>query len=86
MEQTNVNVQMDVRDTSPVRAVLAGASNMNNIEKFDAESEAKKLLAVMRESGVLPEDMVTALMGDLPALSDATDDEEEVDEKTDDTN
>jgi len=80
MEQTNVNVQMDVRDTSPVRAVLAGASNVDNIEKFDAESEAKKLLAVMREAGVLPEDMVTALMGDLPALGDGSDviDEETV--------
>lgn len=74
MEQTNLNVNMDVRDgTQNVRAVLAGASGVKQIEKFDAEAEAKKLLAVMQQAGVLPEDLVKDLVGNLPALSEGDD-------------
>lgn len=71
MEQTNVNVNMDIRDgsQSAVRAVLAGAPGVIETEKFDPESEAKKLLAVMQQSGVLPPDMVKTLLGELPSLS-----------------
>lgn len=71
MEQTNVNVNMDVRDAgqSTVRAVLAGAPGVVEVEKFDPESEAKKLLAVMQQSGVLPPEMVKTLLGELPSLS-----------------
>lgn len=77
MEQTNVNVQMDVRDTSPIRATLAGAPGVVQTEKFDPESEAKKLLALMRSSGVLPENMVNDLLGNLPALTEGDDDIED---------
>jgi len=71
MEQTNVNVNMDVRDGSQnIRAVLAGAPGVVEVEKFDPESEAKKLLAVMQQAGVIPADMVKGLLGDMPALTD----------------
>lgn len=74
MEQTNLNVNMDVRDsTQNIRAVFANAPGVKEVEKFDPESEAKKLLAVMREAGVLPEETVNNLLGSLPALSSSTD-------------
>lgn len=72
MEQTNLNVNMDVRDsTQNIRAVFANAPGVKEVEKFDPESEAKKLLAVMREAGVLPEDVVNNLLGNIPALNEA---------------
>lgn len=74
MEQTNVNVNMDVRDSSQnVRAVLAGAPGVVESEKFDPESEARKLLAIMQQSGILPEDTVRSILGDMPALNDGSD-------------
>lgn len=74
MEQTNVNVNMDVRDSSQnVRAVLAGAPGVVESEKFDPESEARKLLAIMQQSGILPEDTVRSILGDMPALNDGGD-------------
>lgn len=74
MEQTNVNVQMDVRDTSPMRAVLAGAPGVTESEKFDPEAEAKKILALMRDAGIIPESTVNELLGNIPALSEFNDD------------
>lgn len=81
MEQNNLNVRMDVQDStqSNLRAVLAGAPGAVVAERFDAEAEAKKLLAIMRDSGVIEETTVNKLLGDLPALSDGSaDDEDEV--------
>jgi hypothetical protein len=77
MEQTNVNVQMDVRDTSPLRAVLAGAPGVTESEKFDPEAEAKKILALMRDAGIMPESTVNELLGNIPALSEFNDDIED---------
>lgn len=77
MEQTNVNVQMDVRDTSPMRAVLAGAPGVTETEKFDPESEARKILALMRDAGIMPESTVNELLGNIPALSEFNDDIED---------
>ena len=85
MEQTNVNVQMDVRDASPLRAVLAGAPGVVQAEKFDSEAEAKKLLILMSEAGIMPRETIKELLGDLPALNDGEEDIEDADivEKTD---
>jgi hypothetical protein len=72
MEQTSVHVNMDVRDsTQNIRAAFANAPGVKEVEKFDPESEAKKLLAVMREAGVLPENVVNELLGNIPALSES---------------
>jgi hypothetical protein len=74
MEQTNVNVQMDVRDASPLRAVLAGAPGVIQSEKFDSEAEAKKLLMLMSDAGIMPRETIKELLGDLSALGEGEDD------------
>jgi hypothetical protein len=73
MEQTKVNVQMDVRDASPLRAVLAGAPGVLSAEKFDSEAEGKKLLALMADAGILPKEQIRELLNDFPALEDGDD-------------
>jgi transposase-like protein len=73
MEQTNVNVQMDLRDASPLRAVLAGAPGVLSAEKFDSEAEGKKLLALMADAGILPKEQIRELLNDFPALEDGDD-------------
>ena len=85
MEQTNVNVQMDVRDTSPMRAVLAGAAGAIEQEKFDPEAEAKKILALMRDAGIMPESTVNELLGNIPALAEFNDDIEDAEIIEDET-
>jgi len=79
MEQNNLNVRMDVQDSTQnqLRAVLAGAPGVQVSEKFDAEAEAKKLLAIMRDSGVIEETTVNKLLGDFPALTEGGEDDEE---------
>lgn len=77
MEQTNVNVQMDVRDTSPMRAVLAGAPGVIQTEKFDSETEGKKLLALMADAGILPKETIKDLLKDFPALNESSEDIED---------
>lgn len=77
MDQTNVNVQMDVRDASPLRAVLAGAPGVVRAEKFDSETEGKKLLALMADAGILPKETIKELLGDFPALNEGNDDIED---------
>jgi hypothetical protein len=74
MEQTNVNVQMDVRDASPLRAVLAGAPGVVQAEKFDSEVEAKKLLMLMSDAGIMPRETIKELLGDVSALGEGEDD------------
>ena len=85
MEQTNVNVQMDLRDASPLRAVLAGAPGVIGAEKFDSEAEGKKLLALMADAGILPKEQIMELLNDFPALEDGNDiqDAEIVDDDSD---
>jgi transposase-like protein len=64
MEQTNVNVQMDVNNNTNIRAVIAGQPGVERPAiGFDPESEAKKLLELMAISGVLPESTVKSLLG-----------------------
>lgn len=65
MDQTNVNVQMDVTSgQEPIRASLAGSdAQQNALSNFSPEAEARKLLEIMGRSGVLPNDVVNQLMG-----------------------
>lgn len=64
MEQNNVNVQMDVRDSSPIKATLAGESGASAaIDAFDPETEARQLLEIMGASGVLPAATVAGILG-----------------------
>ena len=64
MEQTNLNIQMDVQSNEPIRATLAGATNKAAaVDAFDPEQEVKKLLEIMGSSGVLPPDTISQLLG-----------------------
>ena len=70
MEQTNNNVQMDIAGTDePIRATLAGANNKAiDVHAFDPETEVKKLLEIMGNSGVLPPATINQLLGTAPQL------------------
>lgn len=72
MEQTNVNISADVTQNSqqaPIRATLAGQEGMpKQINSFDPESEAKKLLELMAVSGVLPRETVAQMLGQAPII------------------
>lgn len=67
MDQSNVNVQMDVRSSSTeaIKATLVGSDNLTAIgNKFDPEQEAKQLLRLMGISGVLPESAINRILQD----------------------
>lgn len=63
LEQNNINVQMDVHSTQDIKATLAGAIEVRNLESFNPEAEARALLEVMGRSGVLPAHVVNELLG-----------------------
>lgn len=78
MDQTNVNVQMDVqtRGAEKITAVIAGQEAMAKpINTFNAEAEARQLLELMGAAGVLPEDTVRSILSnnELPAGSQIED-------------
>jgi hypothetical protein len=67
MDQTNINVQMDVanKQTETIKATLAGSEQLKQVGPvFDPESEARQLLALMGSSGVLPESMVEKILSE----------------------
>ncbi len=77
MEQTNINVQMDIGAAEePIRATLAGTTNSKAIavNAFDPETEVKKLLEIMGNSGVLPPATINQLLGTSPALNEVESD------------
>lgn len=70
MEQTNVNLQ--VEEIAPQRAVLAGHSDVAaGVNDFSPEEEARKMLRVMAEAGILPEETIHELLGESPAALEA---------------
>jgi hypothetical protein len=69
MEQNNVNIQMDVGSSAPIRATLAGAIPTTAAEQFSPEAEAKKLLEIMGSSGVISKDYVDRLLGEVRELA-----------------
>ena len=67
MDQTNINVQMDVgnKTTETIKATLAGSEQLKQIgNAFDPEAEARQLLQLMGISGVLPESSVREMLGE----------------------
>ena len=85
MEQNNVNIQMDVGSSAPIRATLAGAIPVTAAEQFSPEAEAKKLLAIMGSSGVISTDYIDKLLGEVGELAPIVDaeiieDDEEFDD------
>lgn len=70
IEQTNINLQ--VEEVSPQRAVLAGAIDRPlSSNEFKPEEEARKMLEVMAAAGILPEDTIQAILG-TPKMIEAT--------------
>lgn len=70
MEQTTVNLQ--VEQAEPHRAVLAGSTTGQaaDVNAFNPETEARQLLEIMGNAGVLPPDVIDRLLADneTPAL------------------
>jgi hypothetical protein len=64
MDNSNISIQMDVSTdhSSPIRVSMAGDEQISNINEFTPEEEAKKLLALMAKSGVLPADEVAKMV------------------------
>lgn len=64
MEQNNINVQLDVNaQPTAVRATLSGAENKPAaLSVFSPENEARQLLEIMGRSGVMPPDLVNAIL------------------------
>jgi hypothetical protein len=65
MDHVNLNVHMEANmaNSDPVKVTLAGATSNQETEKFDPESEARKLLELMGASGILPPEMIRQLLG-----------------------
>jgi len=63
MEQANLSITLE--QPEPVaRAVLAGSERAaGEIERFDAEAEARQMLKIMVEAGVVSGDVVGELLG-----------------------
>jgi hypothetical protein len=75
MEQNNINVQMDVSTSTPIRATLAGAIPATAADQFSPESEARRLLEIMGDTGVLTKEYVDGILGNQKALSQVEVDE-----------
>lgn len=71
MEQNNINVQMDVSNTTPIRATLAGAVQSDIASQFSPEAEARRLLAIMGSSGVLSKEYVDGILSGAKELEPA---------------
>jgi hypothetical protein len=63
MEQSNINVQMDVSQSPAIRSTLAGALPRSVEDQFSPEAEARKLLAIMGDSGVLTKEYIDGILG-----------------------
>lgn len=81
MEQNNLNVQMDVSTSTPIRATLAGAIPTTAADQFSPESEARRLLELMGDTGVMSKEYIDGILGSQKALSQVkVDDVPETDE------
>lgn len=68
MEQNNVNIQMDVGVQTPIRATLAGVAPKSAHDQFSPEAEVRKLLEIMGNSGVMPQNEIEKILGSTKAL------------------
>jgi hypothetical protein len=75
-------MEANMSNADPVKVTLAGAITNQETEKFDPESEAKKLLELMGASGILPPDMIKQLLGNREIIDAEIVEEEEEEEMT----
>lgn len=81
MEQNNINVQMDVQQTSIVRSTLAGAIPRSAADQFSPEAESRKLLEIMGLSGVLSKEYIDSILNnhkEIEPVAEAEKDEEKL--------
>lgn len=83
MEQNNINVQMDVSNSTPIRATLAGSSPKDIVSQFSPEAEARKLLEIMGNSGVLTKEYVDGILGGAREIEAPVVDAEELESRND---
>ena len=62
MDQNTLNINVEGSTRIPARAALAGAIPRSAADEFSPESEARKLLALMGKSGVMPMDYVESIL------------------------
>jgi hypothetical protein len=79
MDQQSVNVNVDIGERIPARAVLAGALPRSAAQEFSPESEARKLLELMGKSGVMPADYVDSILNKTKQLENIQVDDDIVD-------
>jgi len=63
MDRTTVDVQVDVSNVPDVRSTLEGVSASTQSSVWDAESEAKALLALAQEAGIVDSAVADTLLG-----------------------
>lgn len=78
MDQQNVNVNVDIGQRVPARAVLAGAVPKSIADEFSPETEARKLLELMGKSGVMPADYVNSILDKTKQLESISVDESDI--------
>lgn len=62
-----VNIQILSTETAAPRAVLADANDgPAAVDAFDPETEAKQLIELMSQAGVLPQEVANQLLGEAP--------------------
>jgi hypothetical protein len=67
MEAVNIHVMTDVAESSPARAQLADASDgPAAVDAFDPEVEARRLIELMSQAGVLPPETSRMLLAGEP--------------------
>ena len=64
IDRVQVDVQVDVSNVPDVRSSLEGVSAAARSSVWDPESEAKALLALAREAGIVNEAVASSLLGD----------------------
>lgn len=78
MDQNNINVQVDVAQSTPIRATLAGAIPKDIATQFSPEAEVRKLLAIMGETGVMDKNYIDQILGNDKKLLELTTKPEEL--------
>lgn len=64
MDRQQVDVQVDVSNVPDVRSTLEGVSAAGRSSVWDPESEARALLALAKEAGIVDEVVASALLGE----------------------
>lgn len=73
MEQTNLAISLEQPET-PARATLAGAERPTELSTFNPETEARRMLEIMGEAGIMPPEMIDQILQPRRELAAAAED------------